>query len=134
MVSATHSDMIGQSSRGTSLPAAITVIPGQADPDRTMLMMESTQIAAGQNLTAFATLFDAGGNQKLQEDSTLQDVVVGLVIVEDKSPISLPFEPELGKFKLTARLYAAGQYTLQVCTLYTASKHCLLLLNPGRLS
>ena len=111
----TQSLIIGQLSGSSPLPAALSVFAAEADPQKSLIALDSSSLTAGQNVTAFVTLFDGFGNAVLPEDAAVFPTVSGVAVLGDTEfPADVSIDAASGRYTITVRLYAAGAYDLQV--------------------
>ena len=107
--------MLGQTSNSSPLPAAVTVLPGAVDPQKSLIATASASIPAGGNATAYVTIADAFGNAVLPDDAAATMIVSSVAVKGgDAIPAVASFNAESGSHEVTVRLYAAGAYDLQV--------------------
>ena len=111
----TQSVMIGQLSGSSPLPAAVTVLPGAVDPQKSLIAVDDSSLTAGTNATASVALADAFGNTVLPQDAVAPILVSGVALMGDgEIPADVSLDAGSGRYRLTVRLHAVGAYELQV--------------------
>lgn len=114
----TQSVLVGGLNNSLPLPTAIFVLPGETDPSKSQIILDSSSIPAGSNVTGLITLYDAFGNQRLNQDVASVDSLLGIATDGiTKIDCEIALSTSEGTYKLTANIQSAGSYKLQVQSL-----------------
>lgn len=121
--------MIGASGQ-SSLPAAITVLPGPTNARLSTLALQQYSIAAGSNVTGVLIPLDPFGNRRRQQ-GTANDanaVVITTECIEAGLSLQLParYQSQTSDYAFSQELIAAGDCQLAVrafnCSLHNEDR------------